>query len=317
MACASEPPRLPFPLEIFLQILDEVVKSASGVVPVAYPPSNSVVRTFKSLMLVCKSLSATAAQYLYSHCLYINSESRLHKLLRTLGNGHGQLEQSPWLAGIEQYMTSACLSIRGYNKKDSERTSATIELFNFIGPSLKRLILTGDFNNPRPGEDNPNDILSQLHNLEELQCSYDAWNYCKHATLPQLKRLAFDFAGLGQDEFSFLQRSPKLEVLVTFRQGLSASCIDHIFESYRGSDLKVLVVDVANNHRPLPLTRDWAPQDKVHIMEVDVPVSYYGDEREYNLCQMWIRNKAIQGTLWEEHSRPMELWTAYIARWGN
>ena len=270
MASASELSQLPFPLEIFLQIFDEIVKLPSGVIPVAYPPSSVVTRTLKSLMLVSKLLSLTAAQYLYSHCLLIQSESQLHKLLRTLGNGTGQFEQPSRLADIEQHMTSICLSIRGYNGNDSERASATIELFDFIGPCLKRLILTGDFNPPRPGEDNPSNILSQLHNLEELQCSHNSWNYCKDATLPNLKRLAFDFAGLTQNEFSFLQRSPKLEVLVTFREGMSASSIDQIFESYCGSDLKVLVVGVSSKHHPPSLTRDWTPNDKVHIMEVDV-----------------------------------------------
>ena len=170
MASASELSQLPFPLEIFLQIFDEIVKLPSGVIPVAYPPSSVVTRTLKSLMLVSKLLSLTAAQYLYSHCLLIQSESRLHKLLRTLGNGTGQFEQPPRLADIEQHMTSICLSIRGHNRNDSERASATIELFAFIGPCLKRLVLTGDFN----PEDDPSNILSQLHNLEELQCSHNS-----------------------------------------------------------------------------------------------------------------------------------------------
>ena len=205
-------------------------------------------------------------------------------------------------------MTSMYLSTRGYNRNDSERTSATIELFDFIGPCLKRLILTGDFNPLGQVKTTP---ATSFRNFTISK------NYCKDATLPNLKRLAFDFAGLTQNEFSFLQRSPKLEVLVAFREGMAASSIDRIFESYRGGDLKALVVGVSSKHHPLSLTRDWTPNDKVHIMEVDVPCSYYGDEREYALCQTWIRGGAIRGTLWVEHSRPMESWAAYTARWGS
>jgi len=91
---------------------------------------------------------------------------------------------------------------------------------------------------------------------------------------------------------------------------MTASSIDRIFESYRGSDLKVLVVGVSSMHYPPSLTRDWTPNDKVHIIEVDVPCSYYGDGREYALCQTWIRGGAVRGTLWVEHSRPMESWAA-------
>ena len=83
MASASELSQLPFPLEIFLQIFGEIVKLPSGVIPVTYPPSSIVTRTLKSLMLVSRLLSPTAAQYLHSHCLLIQLESRLHKLLHT------------------------------------------------------------------------------------------------------------------------------------------------------------------------------------------------------------------------------------------
>ena len=80
---------------------------------------------------------------------------------------------------------------------------------------------------------------------------------------------------------------------------------------------KTTLVGVSGKHYPPSLTRDWTPNDKVHIMEVDVPCSYYGDEREYALCQTWIRGGAVRGTLWVEHSRPMESWAAYTARWSS
>ncbi|OCK79973.1 hypothetical protein K432DRAFT_277022, partial [Lepidopterella palustris CBS 459.81] len=100
-----------------------------------------------------------------------------------------------------------------------------------------------------------------------------------------------------------------LETLVMMRpHSFWHKDIDRLFEAYSGRDLKIFLVAEAARHGTPVATRDWTPEDRVHLFEIDVPVSYYGDEDTETLCRGWIREKGIRGTLWAEEGRPMLSW---------
>ncbi|KAF2454014.1 hypothetical protein BDY21DRAFT_353820 [Lineolata rhizophorae] len=70
--------------------------------------------------------------------------------------------------------------------------------------------------------------------------------------------------------------------------------------------LRFLIVNTALEHvMPLraSLWKDVRPDAALQVVQVDVPVSFYGDDSVIDLCQEWIRDKAILGSIWDAKGR--------------
>ncbi|KAF2806730.1 uncharacterized protein BDZ99DRAFT_465525 [Mytilinidion resinicola] len=76
---------LPLPIELYLQIIEHVIATPHGAVPIAFPPSDIRTRTLHSLLFVCKPISKAASPYLYTHCLHLNTPSRVEKIRAQAG----------------------------------------------------------------------------------------------------------------------------------------------------------------------------------------------------------------------------------------
>ena len=95
-----------------------------------------------------------------------------------------------------------------------------------------------------------------------------------------------------------LARLAYLETLVLTRSdGLEEVDMKREWSKYCGDKdrgLSVLLVNVQSQHR-VPLGKaGWSEEDKVTMKEVNVPVSYYGDENEIDLCQEWVKRRMLK-----------------------
>jgi hypothetical protein len=195
------------------------------------------------------------------------------------------------------------------------RLPQIIDLCDLIGPTLRRLALDlspiyatpTEIEQIRPHV-TENNVFIHMPHLEELIISYDVLNYFRHPP-PNLKRLAITAQELTDVEVAFCLKIPSLRMLVMMRPViLEAKDIDIIFTAYNGKSLDTVLVDVNSNHRTPQGTRSWKDNDTVRIWEVDVPVSFYGDEDDIVLCDDWIWTHGVQGTLWSQDKRRMASW---------
>lgn len=330
MALDARTTPLHIPLEIFLHILDQLVGTKTGTPPIAYAQSDPITKTLRSLTLVSKQLYPVATRYLFSHCLYIDSATRLHQLQRTLGfkddigycqagchvpyDSKQENHRAP--GNVQKAITSVYLSPKPLGWTTLATLPQVVGLLGFLAPTLKRLAI-----NLEPGfvpdltvTSSVEKIFSKLTSLEELICSAGCDVFYRSRP-PNLKRLAMDESGLRTINRFFCFAIPSLERLVVKRcSKLSRGHIEYIFEAYDGAYLDVLFVHVAAKHGTPEGSRDFKPDDKVHLYELDVPTSYYGDEDESALCREWIWQKALHGTLWAEEGRKMENWSNMKAK---
>jgi hypothetical protein len=321
------------PVELFLNVLDQLVGTHDGQQPVAYGSSNIITKTLRTLTLVSHSTYIIASRYLYSHCLYLDSCTSYARFRRTLGlslgyhpqaldyGAAGRNENLFAEAGVLRNISSIFISptelrrpIEG-NYTPLVRLPQIIDLCNLIAPSLRRLALDlspiyappSEVEQIRP-HITENSVFAHMSLLEELIVSYDVVNYFRHPP-PNLKRLAITTQELTDLEVAFCLKIPSLQMLVMLRPlNLAAKDIDTIIKAYDGNSLDVVLVDVNSNHRTPNQTRSWTEKDRVRIWEADVPISFYGDDDEIILCDNWMWTHGVNGTLWRQDKRRMVSW---------
>ncbi|KAF2132867.1 hypothetical protein P153DRAFT_364126, partial [Dothidotthia symphoricarpi CBS 119687] len=315
------------PLELFLTVLDQLVGTRDGQQPIAYPPSHPVTKALRALTLVSHNISPIASRYLYTNCLYLSNSTSYARLRRTLGLNVGHPSQAlkygeaglndTIFADMPRYITSAFISpLKSDRDGHTIRLPHVINLFKTIGPMLKRLALdlqpvytpASEVERIRP-HISENNIFLHMPQLEELIVSFDVTDYFPYPP-PNLKRLAITTQEMKDDgplEFCFSISS--LRTLVFLRPPeLQATDIDRLFSYYKGHSLDAILVDVNSNHRTPLGTRAWKDDDKVRIWEVDVPTSFYGDDEDLVLCDNWMWNRGVEGTLWTQDKRGMTSW---------
>ncbi|KAK7180792.1 hypothetical protein PSPO01_13234 [Paraphaeosphaeria sporulosa] len=319
------------PVELFLNILDQLVGTRDGRLPVAYEPSHSATKALRALTLVSRAVYLCASRYLYANCLYLNDVTRHHRFRRTLGLelGHHPLALEYSQAGrnedlfneadIPQHVVSLFISpekTQNCGMTPRVRLPQVIDLCLAVGSTLKRLAI--DFNPVyvpaseqvlmKPHCRSRNIFLHML-NLEELVCSYDTSDYFRYPP-PNLKRLAMTANDMEPSHLDFYFMVSSLETLFILRpKNLRAKHIDEFFDRYNGKHIDIVLVDVNNNHRTPPSTRDWSSDDRVTIWEADVPRSFYGDDEDLILCDEWTWTHGVKGDLWDQDKRRMRSWS--------
>jgi hypothetical protein len=317
------------PLELFLNVLDELVGTRDGQQPVAYGPRHASTVTLRNLTLVSRDVYPIASRYLYSYCLCLISPLNFAKFRRTLGLHPGSRTQAledgePRLSNelstnIPRYITSAFIAPMKIPQVSTSTPLVPllhiIGLCMTIGLTLKRLALdlghfyvaARDIDSVRPHL-RENNIFLQMPLLEELIASYNVPKYFPYAPL-NLKRLAITCREIRDTQVDFCFSISSLETLILLRpRGLRSADIDRIFSSYKGKSLDVILVDVNSNHRTPNGARNTSNNDAVRMWEMDVPVSFYGDANELVLCDDYIWTHGVGGTLWQQSKRRMASW---------
>ncbi|KAF2653693.1 hypothetical protein K491DRAFT_694525 [Lophiostoma macrostomum CBS 122681] len=324
------------PMEIFLMILDQLVGTRNGTLHVAYPPSDPITKTLRALTLVSRATYLSASRYLYTHCIYLDTVTRFTHFRRTLGLPippshpcalpYGQARRNDELfknAHSNQHMTSVFLSPQRTPQCDPApmaRLSHVTSFFSVIGPTLVRLVMDlqpiyAPYSEVEALVSHipAHNLFASMTSLEELVCSFDTLDYFSQTPPPNLKRWAVTMQGETPNMLSFASNIASLETLMFLRSPkMTSESVDDIFDAFsdfgaeRLAPLDLVLVDVSANHGTPRGTRDWTDEDAVRIWEVNVPKSYYGDEDDLILCDGWIWENAVRGTLWESEKVRMK-----------
>jgi hypothetical protein len=322
------------PIELFLNVLDQLVNTRDGNPPIAYAPPDSITQALRSLTLVSRSIYPIASRYLYAYCLYLNNCTSYAQFRRTFGlelptthpcalqyGEAGRNEKLFAEADVLRHITSLFLSPQKTVKCGNApmvRLPQIIDLCNMVGPTLKRLAMdlqplyapASEVERVKPFWEG-NSVFVNMPNLEELICSFDVSDYFPHPP-PNLKRLAITTQGLGSSEklTTFCLGIESLEIFFFLRDpDMEAADIDVLFDNNKCRHLDVVLVDVNANHCTPKWSREWEEDDKVEIWEVDVPKSYYGDDDDLILCDSWFWMQGVRGTLFGIEKRRMECWS--------
>lgn len=193
------------------------------------------------------------------------------------------------------------LITRKRGRDDTAFRNRIIGLLSTAHHTLTRLaVFIQDIN----GKRNPTpNVLRHLTALEELVTNRNFLTWGLTSSLPTLRRLAF--TGHVQDvERHFTANCPALEILVARRswRGFDSADLYGVYDTPRTA-LSVFLVEIADGHSPLKVRN--GPHEPVKFFEVDVPVSYYGDEGSENLVEEFIREGAVRGTIWDTEGKPM------------
>ncbi|OGM51157.1 hypothetical protein ABOM_000116 [Aspergillus bombycis] len=323
------------PAEVILHIIECLVPSAHTV---AFPPAHPVTQTLISLTLVSSLTHRTAKRLLLKHCLYLDSEKRLDHVLPQLHTDDGKQEADPmglFLAPFpnnsleEPQVVKQVGQLSSYVCGNLRRLVIDVPL-RYLYPDEDvqglRKILRASF--------------VRLTKLEEF-CSVQDEMYCdttEHGTeppvwslWPRLKHLALynqSVEGLGF--LQALQRCSNLTHLVLTRPDSLTEPIDRGLEGHKWwSFLKrVVIVNTAKGHEIEFYTResDWRMSFLGHMMRLQhsdrsvsnilsqdtnplleyiaVDLSPGRAADDIGLCQEFVQQHAVQGTLWSYPGAP-------------
>jgi hypothetical protein len=282
--------------------------------------------TLLSLTRTCRLTYPLALRLLYSRCLYIDTPRRLHRLIITLSglsarNAGTQIGQPCTLPRVPllRHITSLYLSpYPEWSIDDLPTANFLYVLFSLIAPALRRLVADIPLRSLYPPDDHLNvrpmlrRAFSQLMGLE-LFCSVRDELYldCRDrprnadepyvwSLWPELRTLALYNADVSSARFWHgLGKLRHLETLILTRSdGLEEVDLKREWRRHCGDEkrgLCVFLVNVQSDHRVLMGREGWKEEDSVVVREVNVPISYYGDEDHVELCQEWVERKMLSG----------------------
>lgn len=147
----SSPLQILIVTEIISNIIESLIWFGPSNIPIALPATSIITKTLLALARTSKLTYPDAMKYLYGKCLYIDSPSRLSRLLETLNlhnSGASTLGSSlnvPLLHNISSLYLSAFENWH-LTYRDLEQLGPICNLLALLAPTLKRLIL-----NPRAG----------------------------------------------------------------------------------------------------------------------------------------------------------------------
>ncbi|KAH8434436.1 uncharacterized protein LDX57_012083 [Aspergillus melleus] len=317
--------------------------------PVAFPSGHIVTRTLISLTLASRLTRAVAIRLLFKHCLYLDSEKRLHGLIEAEKSwlrddsidGHGALHQSE------------SLFLRPFPVDSLEEPQTVREVDQVslaLSNTLRRLVIDMPLRYLYPEEDMLGlrkilrQAFSRLTALEEF-CSVRDELFCDTLVTwsepdavsepevwsgwPRLRCLALYNACVNDAFLRALQHCPSLTHLALTRSdGLTEPLS---LPSSGGLSLpsleRVLVINTGQGHRvewgrrePGWETSIWArllpchtspsapnPHSRPRLVYAFVSVPPNREGEDIELCQEWVSDHAVDGTLWDFPGTPWQV----------
>jgi hypothetical protein len=316
-----QPTLLSLPFELLHQIIDSLVPS-SLTTQIALPQTHATTKALLALTRTCKTTSPIALRHLYTHCLFIDSPSRLQCIADTL---------SPKTArDLREHATSLYLApFVGETIDDVETIHAVCRLLSRINPVLRRLVI----DMPLRGYDEDAEPLlrgfrSELGEafrklaLLEMFCSVrdelhlrddesevgmpagwgePVWkNWKKLRTLALYNVDIFWDASATQLFWRSVAKLRSLENLILTRcDGLDDIRFEDMWREVGGDKdrekkLEVVIFDVEAGHR-VQLEGVLNIGEKLSVRQVNAPTSYYGDDDPIELCQEWTKRTIMKG----------------------
>jgi hypothetical protein len=315
------------PSEIILYIIDCLIPPPN-LLPIAFPPSHPITHTLLSLARTSKVTYTAAIRLLYTHCLYLGSPQRIKCLSKSLNAISARVENP--CADLPRmfvpHITSLYLCpFNGCTKMDPDLSVALdmAEILSVSAPTLSRLLidvplrfLYGSAANRIPEIVKPRTALrgafERLTALETFCSVRDELYLGMHVPVvkyfeqrvwslwPKLRMLALYNQDVSVPQFwEKLGKLENLETLVLTRSdGLEEVNIKEEWKKCCGDKnrgLNIVLVNVESGHRAPMGLEGWKDDDKVVVRQLNVPISYYGDETEVDLCQWWVKRRVMRG----------------------
>lgn len=314
-------PALPF--EIIHLIIDQFIPSSFII---ALPQNHPSTRTLHALTLTSRAISQASGRLLLTHCLYIDSPSRLRSLLLRLNSDvtppSGTLH-SLYLAPFDHPLSDLpdpYGTINGIKK-----------LLTIIASSLKRFILDmplqhlawnfQDVDKLKPVFDAllcvevfcslHDDIVPSFFTLSsngedsQLQSRGPIWSHWRSLRVLSLYGGEVNIGHQGyysKPEFwNALAGLSSLQTVILTGGEIIVSNIETLWNQACESPRQLLFlrVDIEDG------APDWnfqsSKNSNVLIKHYPIPTSYYGDEDPTELCRDWIRRRMLRG-------EPVEGW---------
>ena len=305
------------PPELILSVFDWIVPPSNTAV--ALPPSHISTKTFLSLARTSSIIYPAARRLLYTHCLWIDSIQRLQGALASIRTHpfvlhHRRRPEVP----ILEHINSLYLS---YDQvSNSSAALLVLDFFTLIAPHLRRLVIDiplrtfdshYDWDQHRHARLTLGKAFLQLTAIEtfcstrdelwlptfKLESPWDALSILP--AWPRLKTVAL--YNLDVSAANFWQAMGKLKNLETavFTRcdGLEHSDLKAEWRKACGDEqrpLDIVLVNVESQHR-LPLGMAGWKEDEISVRQLNVPISYYGDEDARELCQEWVKRRMLRG----------------------
>lgn len=308
--CLTAMPRLPS--ELYSAIIDYIVPSDNVI---AYPASDPTTKALLSCLTASSLTYPAACRNLYAHCLYIDSPSRLDRIVRSL-----EIPNRPTTTNRGsvrpkvQYVRGLYLAcFTSDTIKDPVIVNQIGKLFGLVHTRLAKLVINLPLRSHYPEDDVDLGLrrtlrraFLQLSNLEEftsvqdelyLDSEIEGAQSIVWTTWPRLQRLALYNPQIDDPDFQIaLRKSEKLTTLVVTRSdGLEEGTED--LRRILSPSSTVLLVDAALSGHGLPFVGREPDDQAARVIDVRV----IGNSERVNaihLCQDWICHEALQGKLW-------------------
>lgn len=241
--------------------------------------------------------------------------------MRTITTPHNLYRPSESTKDILPYITS--LYLRPFPLKHDPSsldfpTSLDIEqLLKHLSPYLRRLLIDMPLRSLYPEDDAlgvKRILRSAFTGLPALEafCTVRDELYLSTKVIypsdeppvwtlwPKLRTLALYNPYVDTEFLEYVKKLQHIETVVLTRSDfLEEIDIKREWERLHQNEemrpVKFVLMNVEAVHR-IPLGRDrWKEDDKVKVKELNVPISYYGDEDEIVLCQQWVKRKFLSG----------------------
>ncbi|KAG7084807.1 alcohol dehydrogenase GroES-like domain-containing protein [Colletotrichum scovillei] len=278
---------------------------------------------------VSRSTYDFSTRLLRKRCMHIDSTSRLSLLLLSLFSPSPR-SLPPTLS--LKCITSLYLSPFGKSLDDKPTAMWVRELFCEVCDTLKRLIVDMPFGTLSGYDDHLDvrptltDGFQRLSKLEELIClrDYPALTFMQQtftvncwSLWPNLRRVVlfnapmsshwlwYDIANTAQLEQVVLARPlvpPRINVKDDYYHMLNS--YDHLTPR----KIKIVLADVESDLPEIETTRwdEYDPEGMLAIEKYDIPTSFYGDENATDLCCDWVKMAALNGSIWDWKSHPVD-----------
>jgi hypothetical protein len=306
------------PLELILQVIEAVLPSHDSAI---IPRKHSATKTLLTFTLVSRSTYVVASRLLRQRCVYLDSSRALGTFLRCIPRLWPSL---PLVLSLKN-ITMLYLKPFTHTLDDQPIALWIRELFCEVCESLTRLVIDIPFASMDPFDDHLNvrktlrDGFARLTKLEEFICigDYPSLSMAGGETdiwrlWPELQRLVLFKVPMSNHWLWWnIATLPKLHTVIFPRPQRSKeyNIKDEYFRKLPPDDpllkrkLRVMMVDTEMQYSNVPMnTTDWDEIDPDMWMRVElytVPTAEYGRDDEWKLCSDWVRQAAVNGTLWE------------------
>lgn len=309
--------------ELILLTIESLIPSNP---PVAYRPSDEVTKTLISCSLVCKGVSTTALRLLRAHCLFLDSFDRL-ELVASQQQPQSKIPAGLFLSPFPDYSIDAPAVVRSIGL-----------LFETFKAQLTRVVVDAPFRYMDSASDvngvrtDLRRAFMGLTGMEEF-CSVRDELYLRAewadpevwCSWPCLARLALYNVDVTSPSFlaGFAKSQSLTHLVITRSDGLEELVEYSDWQPLMPRLRRVLIVNTRPGHLSRPpfdqqrwegsfLERLWSaneerltaasdsPGDALgdFLVRINVPVPVGREDEDIDVCQEWVRNRVIDGSLW-------------------